>query len=103
MNEDRKLDWKEIKTLYPVGSKITGKVEHHAPFGIFLDIGHPVVKGLIQITDFLDEGVMSPRMYPPIGHVIKAVVLAYTPDQRNQIWLSVKPSVLSQPELQPRK
>jgi hypothetical protein len=33
-------------------------------------------------------------MYPDIGSPIGAVVLGYTEDDRNQIWLSVKPSVL---------
>jgi hypothetical protein len=33
-------------------------------------------------------------MYPDIGSPIGAVVVGYTEDDRNQIWLSVKPSVL---------
>jgi hypothetical protein len=33
-------------------------------------------------------------MYPDIGSPIGAVVIGYTEDDRNQIWLSVKPSVL---------
>ena len=92
MNE--KIDWIEIEKIYPIGSKITGKVEYHAPFGIFIDIDYPVFKGLIQITDFLDEDIMSADMYPPVGSKIEAVVLAFTRDHRNQIWLSMKPSIL---------
>lgn len=52
------------------------------------------VRGLVQITDFVDSGEMTPEMYPDIGSPIGAVVVGYTQDDRNQIWLSVKPSVL---------
>ncbi len=37
---------------------------------------------------------MTPQMYPDIGSPIGAVVVGYTEDDRHQIWLSVKPSVL---------
>jgi hypothetical protein len=37
---------------------------------------------------------MIPEMYPEIGSPVGAVVVGYTEDDRNQVWLSVKPSVL---------
>ncbi len=37
---------------------------------------------------------MMPEMYPDIGSPIEAVVVGYTEDDRNQIWLSIKPSML---------
>jgi hypothetical protein len=37
---------------------------------------------------------MVPEMYPEIGSLVGAVVVGYTEDDRNQVWLSVKPSVL---------
>jgi hypothetical protein len=37
---------------------------------------------------------MNPEMYPDIDSPIGAVVVGYTEDDRNQVWLSVKPSVL---------
>lgn len=49
---------------------------------------------VVQITDFVDSGDMTPEMYPDIGSPIGAVVVGYTEDDRHQIWLSVKPSVL---------
>ncbi len=49
---------------------------------------------MIQIPDFLDRGAMIPEMYPEIGSPVGAVVVGYTEDNRNQVWLSVKPSVL---------
>jgi ribosomal protein S1 len=86
--------WNQVKSKYRLGELIHGKVEHHAPFGIFVDLGDDRVRGMVQITDFVDNGDMTPEMYPDIGSPIGAVVLGYTEDDRNQIWLSVKPSVL---------
>jgi ribosomal protein S1 len=86
--------WKKIKSKYRLGELIHGTVEYHAPFGIFVSLDDEVVKGLVQITDFVDSGDMTPEMYPDIGSPIGAVVVGYTEDNRHQIWLSVKPSVL---------
>jgi hypothetical protein len=47
-----------------------------------------------MVPDFLDSKVMAPEMYPEIGSPIGAVVVGYTGDDRNQVCLSVKPSVL---------
>ena len=86
--------WNQVKSKHRLGKLIPGKVEHHAPFGIFVDLGDDEVRGIIQITDFVDIGDMTPEMYPDIGSAIGAVVVGYTEDERNQVWLSVKPSVL---------
>ncbi len=86
--------WNQVKSNYRLGQLIYGKVEHHAPFGIFVNIGDDTVRRLVQITDFVDSGDMTPEMYPDIGSPIGAVVVGYTEDDRHQVWLSVKPSVL---------
>jgi ribosomal protein S1 len=86
--------WDQVKSKYQLGELIYGKVEYHAPFGIFINLGDDMVRGLVQITDFVDSGEMIPEMYPDIGSPIGAVVVGYTEDDRNQIWMSVKPSVL---------
>jgi len=86
--------WNQVKSKYRFGELIYGRVEHHAPFGIFIDIGDDAVRGIVQITDFVDSGDMTPEMYPDLGSSIGAVVVGYTEDDRNQVWLSVKPSVL---------
>jgi ribosomal protein S1 len=83
-------DADRVKSDYRLGDLIHGKVEYHAPFGIFVNIGDDTVRGMIQITDFVDTGEMYPDIDSPIG----AVVVGYTEDDRNQVWLSVKPSVL---------
>ena len=86
--------WNQVKAKYQLGKLIYGKVEFHAPFGVFVDIGDVDVKRLIQITDFLDSGSMNPEMYPEIGSSVGAIVVGYTEDDRNQVWLSVKLSML---------
>jgi ribosomal protein S1 len=86
--------WDQVRSKYQLGELIYGKVEYHAPFGIFINLGDDLVRGLVQITDFVDSGDMMPEMYPDIGSPIEAVVIGYTEDDRNQIWMSVKPSVL---------
>jgi hypothetical protein len=90
-----KHHWIQVKTKYQLGKLIYGKVEFHAPFGVFGDIGDENAKGIIQqIPDFLDNGAMNPDMYPEISSTVGASVIGYTEDDRNQVWLSVKPSVL---------
>ena len=86
--------WNQVKSKYRFGELIHSRVEHHAPFGTFVDVGDDAVRGIVQITDFVDGGDMTPEMYPEIGSPIGAVVVGYTEDDRNQVWLSVKPSVL---------
>ncbi len=89
------IDWTSIKKRYPLGTIIVGKVEFHLPFGVFVDIGDEEVRGLIQITDFLDDGIMSMQKFPLLGSEIHCCIIGYTEDSRNQIWLSVKPSILN--------
>ena len=86
--------WNEARSKYRLGELIHGKVEYHAPFGIFVSLDSETVSGIVQVTDFVDSGDMTPEMYPDIGSPIGAVVIGYTEDDRNQIWLSVKSSVL---------
>ena len=71
-----------------------GKVEFHAPFGVFVDIGESSVRGLIKIPDFLDEGEMQEKMYPEISKTIGAVVVGYNESNCREVYLNAKPSVL---------
>jgi len=86
----------QIKLQYPLGQFIQGKVEYHAPFGVFVDLGEASVKGLIKIPDFLDEGMMSVEMYPDLGTVIGAIVVGYNESNGREVYLNAKPSVLHQ-------
>lgn len=82
--------WHELKKALPVGAIVMGSVSRHEAFGVFVDIGYGY-DGLIQITDFKDEGRMSADEFPEIGSVIRAKVLGFK-DHGHQIWLGVKPS-----------
>lgn len=87
-------NWEQIKSKYTLGQFVQDKVEYHAPFGVFVDLGEPSVKGLIRIPDFLDEGAMSEEMYPEIGTSIGAIVAGYNESNGREIYLNAKPSVL---------
>jgi ribosomal protein S1 len=86
--------WDAAKQRFPVGCVVRGTVVAHRAFGIIVDLGDPVATGLVQITDFLDVGRMTPEHYPPIGETVTAVVLGHTSEYRKQIWLCMRPSML---------
>lgn len=86
--------WEETKLRFPIGRLVRGVVTAHHPFGIFVDLGDPIATGLVQITDFVDSGRMTPEQYPRLGESIEGVVLGHTDERRKQIWLGVKPSQL---------
>lgn len=87
-------NWEQVKSKYKLGQFIQGKIEFHAPFGVFVKLDESFVKGLIKIPDFLDEGIMNEEMYPEIGTAIGAVVVGYNDSNYCEIYLSAKPSVL---------
>ncbi|MDX2230266.1 MAG: hypothetical protein NW220_11555 [Leptolyngbyaceae cyanobacterium bins.349] len=86
--------WTQLKARLKLGQFVQGKIEHHAPFGVFVDIGEPSVKGLVRIPDFLDVGEMSEAMYPEIGATIGAIVVGYNESNHREVYLNAKPSVL---------
>jgi ribosomal protein S1 len=79
--EDR---WIEMKQNLPIGKRIYGKVFRAEPFGVFLDLGYPVLKGyqfsgIIDISTKDDEDSyglpMSYDLWPKIGEKIYCKVL----------------------------
>ena len=86
--------WNKIKIFLKVGTKLKGIVTKHFPFGIFISISGIEFIGLVQITDFKDEGIMSPSDYPEIGSSVDVVVLGFK-ETGQQIWLGMKPSHLN--------
>lgn len=94
MNRMDSTSWEQIKSQYKLGQFVQGKVEFHTPFGVFLKIDESLVKGLIKIPDFLDEGEMSEAMYPEIGTTVGAVVVGYNESNCREVYLSAKPSIL---------
>lgn len=86
--------WEQIKLKYKLGQFVQGKVEYHLPFGVFVNIGETIVKGLIRIPDFLDEGEISEEMFPEVGTPIGSVVVGYNESNCREMYLNAKPSVL---------
>ena len=87
-----KIAWEEFKNSLEVGALIKGTITKHEPYGVFVSIGYEY-DGLIQVTDFKDDGIMTPEEYPIIGDQILAKILGFK-DQGRQVWLGVKPSQL---------
>ena len=87
-------NWEQVKSSYKLGQFVRGTVEYHAPFGVFVDLAEPLVKGLIKIPDFLDDGEMREEMYPEIGSLIGAIVVGYNESNHREVYLNAKPSVL---------
>lgn len=86
------LTWDELKNTLKVGSLIVGVIIRHEPYGVLVNIGYEY-DGLIQITDFLDEGIMTPERYPPIATKVNLAILGFK-DHGCQVWLGIKPSQL---------
>jgi ribosomal protein S1 len=85
------VDWEKVKAAFKVGTIVQGFVRSHEPYGMFVDIPGIPFRGLVQITDFKDEGRMSAAEYPALGSSIDACVLGFK-DIGQQIWLGLKPS-----------
>jgi hypothetical protein len=86
--------WEDAKKRFPVGQRVRGVVTHHHHFGIFVDLGDELAVGLVQITDFVDEGRMTPEQYPAIGESVATVVLGHANASHKQVWLGMRPSQL---------
>lgn len=85
------LTWAGTQQKLPIGSLVSCTIVNHAPFGVFVKIQDVPFYGLIQITDFRDEGRMTFGEFPAIDSTLIAVVLGFK-EAEHQIWLGVKPS-----------
>jgi ribosomal protein S1 len=94
VNSMDSTSWEQIKSQYKLGQFVQGRVEFYTPFGVFVKIDESLVKGLIKIPDFLDDGEMSEEMYPEIGSRIGSVVVGYNESNCSEVYLNAKPSVL---------
>jgi len=89
--------WENAIRALPIGKRLEVRVSQHRPFGVFVEIPNVPFLGLIQITDFKDEGVMTSTEYPSIGAKVEAVVLGFK-ESGKQIWLGRRPSQLRRSE-----
>jgi len=88
------LNWDAVKRDLPIGSIVCGTVMQHEAFGVFVKLDACPFRGLVQITDFKDEGTMSVGDYPAVGNRICAVVLGFK-NLEQQIWLGMKPTQIT--------
>jgi ribosomal protein S1 len=84
MLDDLEERWREMKQSCSIGSRLYGEVIRVEPFGIFLDLGYPIVKGyqfsgIIDIPTKDDEDSyglpMSYDLWPKIGEKLFCKVL----------------------------
>jgi ribosomal protein S1 len=84
MLDDLEGRWAEMKQNLPIGSRIYETIFRTEPFGVFLDLGYPVLKGY-QFSGIIDiptkDGEdsyglpMSYNLWPKIGEKIYCKVL----------------------------
>ncbi|MCC5917779.1 MAG: hypothetical protein JJU02_10700 [Cryomorphaceae bacterium] len=79
----------KLKSKYPIDSIHIGIVIQQMPYGLFVKFEEREEDclGLVQITDIGKSEFWSLDDLPKIGDLVKVQVIAYTEDDRNQIWL----------------
>ena len=90
-NPERRAEWDRYRQDHPPGTRVRGRVQHVAPFGVFVDLGVPF--GALLLICY--QGKPPPvemEDQPKIGEEIEAYVLGYghdTDTQHGQINLSM--------------
>jgi hypothetical protein len=91
--DELETTWEEAKAKYPIGHRFQGKVVNAEHYGIFLDLGFPIVdgyklSGLIDIVTFPDEdslGLPAPRFsttpWPVVGAMLSCKVVGHRDQQ----------------------
>ncbi|MBU1430664.1 hypothetical protein KKF91_08930 [Myxococcota bacterium] len=80
--------WENIKTQFPINSKVEGYVIHVASFGVFVKIDNCQANAVLLVTEFEDgERSFDIPEYPQIGALIQAIVVDHI-DHNKQLRLS---------------
>ena len=85
MTEDDR-SWEQTKERMPVGTMVSGVVQAHRSFGVFVELDDCPFVGLVQITDFGVAG-LSEDQFPAVGTRIRLTVVGFKESGR-QIWLA---------------
>ena len=80
--------WTTLKSLYPKGSTVTGKITSITDFGVFVRVNEEI-EGLIHVSHLSRERVENPSLLFKVGDEVTAVVLSIDQD-RNKVTLSIK-------------
>ncbi|MGW0419790.1 hypothetical protein [Streptomyces sp. NPDC003015] len=83
-------EWQRAKEIYTVGSRATGVVVAHFPFGFFVQLDEVSnVKGFVDIISYNPRGVSpGPEGWPAVGERVDGVV-ADLVDRDHQVRIRV--------------
>ncbi len=87
----------EVKKHFPRGTKVSGVVRSHCPFGYFINIPGIEIPGLVETMELKPS-----EKYPDIGSEIEAVIIDFRDPiepLRRQFRLTVNPMALANPGL----
>ena len=87
-------EWAEFYRALQVGQIVDGVVVAHRPFGIFVDIGNPRFLAVVLLPSLSDEPPSMNSPLPPVGSIVRAVLLGFSGIDHRQPRLSMRPSVL---------
>jgi small subunit ribosomal protein S1 len=66
--------WQEIKSQFPVGTVVEGKVDGLEDFGAFVELAEGV-RGMVHVSEIADRRIGHPREVLSMGDQTKVVVL----------------------------
>ncbi|MBT4610683.1 MAG: S1 RNA-binding domain-containing protein, partial [Gemmatimonadetes bacterium] len=80
--------WGEVRSQFPQGSVVTGKVESLESYGAFVELAEGV-RGLVHVSEMADKRVNHPRDVVSIGDEVKVAVVEID-NRRKRLRLSIK-------------
>ncbi|MBI4599358.1 S1 RNA-binding domain-containing protein [Candidatus Uhrbacteria bacterium] len=80
--------WKNVKTKYAVGQKVTGKVLKVNPFGLFVELD-PEIHGLAHVSELSAKGPVEPSHVATAGVEMEFMVVSIEPEE-HRLGLSLK-------------
>jgi ribosomal protein S1 len=87
------FDWQKIENQYPIGKIIDCRIISVHHFGVYLDINSEEVVGFVTINDF-SKKKHSKIEFPKIDSIVPAIIIDYSNDERDQVWLSLNPKII---------
>ncbi|MBT7860919.1 MAG: S1 RNA-binding domain-containing protein [Gemmatimonadetes bacterium] len=80
--------WGEVRTKFPQGSVVSGKVEAIESYGAFVELAENV-RGLVHVSEMADRRVNHPRDVVAIGEEVKVAVVELD-NKRKRMRLSIR-------------
>lgn len=76
--------WREVKSAYPVGSPICGRVKVRYPHGVFLEVDDlPEATVFVDVVSYNPGDVVSkPVRLPEVGESVEGIVVQYVERDR---------------------